>query len=87
MTYTIQYKKSVAKDLQRLDVSQKQKIMTDIRENLSHNPRLGIPLKGKDISLWRYRIGNYRVVYTFNDHDLWILVVRIAHRKEVYRDL
>jgi mRNA interferase RelE/StbE len=32
-------------------------------------------------------VGDYRVIYTFNDAELWILVVRIGHRRDVYRRL
>lgn len=34
---------------------------------------------------WRIRIGSYRVVYSINDGELVVLVIRIAHRREVYR--
>jgi len=86
MTYAIKFKASVTKDLRCLGRQEGQRVLTHIYENLAKNPRLGIPLKGDKNKLWRYRVGDYRVVYSFSDSELWILVVHIAHRKDVYRD-
>jgi mRNA interferase RelE/StbE len=47
-------------------------------------PRGCKKLKGED-NLWRIRVGDYRVVYTIEDDQLIVLVVRIAHRKDVYQ--
>ena len=47
-------------------------------------PRGCIKLKGED-DLWRIRVGDYRVVYTIEDDKLVVLVVRVAHRKDVYQ--
>ncbi|MPZ86331.1 MAG: type II toxin-antitoxin system mRNA interferase toxin, RelE/StbE family [Actinophytocola sp.] len=41
-------------------------------------------LAGKH-GLWRIRIGDYRVVYEIRDNELLVLVIRVAHRREVYR--
>ena len=43
-----------------------------------------VKLAGDD-NLWRIRIGNYRVVYEIHDDRLLVLVLRVAHRKDVYR--
>lgn len=40
---------------------------------------------GHDNRLWRVRVGDYRVVYEINDDELLVLVIRIGHRREVYR--
>ena len=62
-----------------------------IRSYLEHrvasleDPRqLGKPLTGHLSELWRYRVGNYRVICEVRDSTLVVLVVRIAHRKEAY---
>ncbi len=50
-----------------------------------HDPRtLGKPLKGRFSELWRYRVGDYRVVCELRDELLVVLVVRIGHRRGVY---
>ena len=44
-------------------------------------------LRSKTRNLWRIRVGNYRVLYEVRDDVLVVLVVRIGHRREVYRGL
>jgi mRNA interferase RelE/StbE len=43
-------------------------------------------LKGSDIDIYRVRQGDYRILYTVHEEKLFILVVKIGHRREVYRD-
>lgn len=83
--YTLKFKKSVQGDLKTIGREASQKIMEAIRKNLLPNPKAGKPLKGKGGTLWGYRVGDYRVIYTFNDNELYVLVVRVGHRKEAYR--
>ncbi|MGI6252553.1 MAG: type II toxin-antitoxin system RelE family toxin [Aminivibrio sp.] len=45
----------------------------------------GKGLKGNLGNLWRYRVGDYRVICSINDEILLVLVVKIGHRREVYR--
>lgn len=50
------------------------------------DPRqLGKPLTGQLSELWRYRVGDYRLIASIEDAEIRILVVRIAHRSKVYR--
>jgi len=49
-------------------------------------PRQAKKLSGLD-ELYRIRVGNYRIVYTIRNKILIILVLRIAHRKDVYKKL
>jgi mRNA interferase RelE/StbE len=67
------------------DEKTKRKIQKII-ENLAIDPRPpGFKkLSGAD-DLYRIRIGDYRVVYSIKDHIVQILIIRIAHRKDVYR--
>lgn len=85
--YRIQFKASAEKDFRKIGRSEGERIMRNIREKLALDPKIGIPLKASKQRLWRHRIGDYRVIYAFNDEECWILVVHIAHRREVYRDL
>ena len=70
------------------------KIPKDIRELildrievLGFNPKPhGVePLQGSDKGLYRIRQGDYRIVYCIQDQKLLVLVVRVVHRKEVYK--
>jgi len=85
--YSLKFKKSVQGDMKRIGKEAAKKILQAIRKNLLPDPRTGKQLKGKDGILWSYRVGDYRIVYTFNDKELYILVVRVGHRKEVYRGI
>jgi mRNA interferase RelE/StbE len=54
-------------------------------EALADDPR---PVRAKKLAgtldLWRIRVGDYRVIYTINDGQLVVLVVRLGHRSDVY---
>jgi mRNA interferase RelE/StbE len=83
--YNVAFKPSADKALRKLPESVQRRIAAAAKE-LGDNPRPPgcAKLKGED-DLWRIRVGDYRVVYTIEDDKLLVLVVRVAHRKEVYR--
>lgn len=90
--YAVRFKRSVVRDLRRLDEPERQRVQAAIHERLAANPHLGKRLAGvreatTERALWSYRIGAYRVIYAFSDAELWILVVRVGHRRAVYGDL
>ena len=83
MTSKISYKASVRGDLRKLDKSWARKLLAKLEEKVGANPDLGEPLKGEFHGFFKYRIGDYRIIYTKTTEG--ILVLRIAHRKEAYR--
>ncbi len=86
--YKVEFAKSALKDLQKLDKSVSAALISWIDKNLNdcENPRVsGKALKGNLGSFWRYRIGDYRILANIIDNRLIILLVKIGHRKEVYR--
>ncbi len=84
MRYSVQIKRSAAKELARIAKSDRARLVQAI-DALAENPLRGSALKGELRGLRRIRIGDYRVVYEVQDDVLMVLVVRIAHRREVYR--
>ncbi len=84
--YALRFKRTVAKDLRGIGGQAAERVLAGIEAQLAQDPRAGTRLRGAD-ALWRWRVGDYRVIYTFSDAELWILVVRIGHRREVYRRL
>ena len=83
MKYKIQFKKSVFKDLYRLPKKEAKEILNKIDTKLPEIADTLPSLKGKFRGMRRYRVGNYRVVYAIIDDS--VLVLRIQHRKDVYR--
>ena len=82
MPSDIRYKSSVARDLKQIDPADRQRILDQIRETLSINPRGGEPLRGEFEGLHKLRVGEYRVVYALVGDD--VLVLRIRHRSSAY---
>ena len=83
MAYNIVYKKSVQRDLKKLNKAEVQRILNQIEEDLSKNADTHPVLKGQFAGLRKYRIGDYRVIYTILGDD--ILVLRIGNRKDIYK--
>lgn len=85
MNYAIVYAKSAAKSFKNIHPQDRVRLKKAI-ENLASTPRPPgcIQLSGGSGEL-RIRVGNYRIIYDVEDDRLIILVLRIAHRREVYR--
>lgn len=84
MTYKIKFKNSVSKDLKKIDKSIVIEILDKIDAELSINADKYPVLKGKFTGLRRFRVGDYRIIYSIIKIDA-VLILRIAHRKEIYR--
>ncbi len=83
MASKLSYKASVGNDLKRLGKPAARRILEKLERALSASPNAGSPLTGEFRGLFRYRIGDYRVLYAKTPEGL--LVLRIGHRKEIYR--
>ncbi|MBE2180221.1 MAG: type II toxin-antitoxin system RelE/ParE family toxin [Chthoniobacterales bacterium] len=84
-SYRIEFTRSAEKDLRKIDRSRVAAILRKV-EQLELNPRPdgSKKLAGADRT-YRIRIGDYRVVYEIEDDVLVVLVIRVGHRKDVYR--
>ncbi len=82
--YEVLFKKSVYKDLKKIPKADLRKILSRIKK-LSDNPRPAgyEKLTGKE--QFRLRQGKYRIVYSIQDDKLTIWVVKVGHRKDIYR--
>ena len=83
MGYKIDYKKSVAKDLKRIDKADAKRILDKIDEDLTDNPQRFPALTGAFAGMRKLRVGDYRVVFVIIDQQ--VLILRIQDRKDVYR--
>lgn len=83
MNYNIAFKKSVYKDLSRLSKTEAKRILDKIEKDLPSAAVKCPVLKGKFKGLRKYRIGSYRIIFAILDDQ--ILILRIDHRKEIYK--
>jgi mRNA interferase RelE/StbE len=85
MPYDIDFTNAAAKDFQKLrDKKFKEKFARAVEE-LAVNPLSGKPLQGELKGCYAYRIGDYRVIYSFVSHAKTLTIVKIDHRRQVYR--
>lgn len=84
MSYSLKIKASAAKALRRIDKPDRLRLISAI-DRLANEPAAGGVLKGEFSGLRRLRVGDYRIIYEVIHKELTVLVVRIGHRREVYR--
>jgi mRNA interferase RelE/StbE len=89
MAWSIKLSPASEKQLDRLDPQVARRLLSFLydRVSLLDNPRsIGEALKGTELGdLWKYRVGDYRIIASIEDQLVRILVVRIGNRREVYR--
>ena len=86
MTYKVIYHKGFFDELHKLDISVAEKILDKVQHYLVQDPiHLGKSLTGNYKGYYRYRYGNYRVLYKVLLQDKTIRVYSVKHRKEVYQ--
>lgn len=86
--WRVQFDRAAVRDLRKLGRQAERLILRYLRERIAgaDNPcRFGHALTGDHKGLWRYRVGDYRIVASIEDDVYVVLVVTIGHRREVYR--
>lgn len=88
LAWKIKFSESAKKDLQKLDKPISKRIIKWLEERILSgvDPRLwGNQLKGNELGdMWRYRVGDYRILCLIKDNIVTIEVVSIGHRREIY---
>jgi len=87
VSWTINFSEVALKQLKKLDKSMAKRIIDylDKRISTAKNPKQqGKALAYNKAGLWRYRVGDYRIICQINDETITILVLQIGHRKEIY---
>jgi len=87
MTWKVEFDNRARRELRKLDPQIQDRILKWLRQNLAteQDPRrIGTSLKGRMKGLWRYRVGNYRIISQIQDENILILVIRIGHRRDIY---
>lgn len=83
--YRVELRPAALRDLRKLDANVRRRLATAI-DLLARTPRPpGVEkLQGQE-SRYRVRVGEYRIIYQIEDRVLLVLVVRVGHRREIYR--
>jgi mRNA interferase RelE/StbE len=88
LSWTVEISETAARQLAKLDRPSRDRIRRFLRERLAidEDPRrMGKALQGRHAGLWRYRVGDYRLICQLQDSKRIVLLLTVAHRREVYR--
>ena len=88
MAWKIEFDPAALKELSKLDKPVEKRILKFLRERVAKldDPRqVGASLKGTLTGLWKYRVGDYRLICSLENDRLVVLVLRVGHRREVYK--
>ena len=87
MSWVCKFDRRALRELNKLDSQSQKKILAYLEERigLDADPRrFGKRLKANLAGLWRYRVGNYRIICQIVDNELIVLVLAVGHRKTIY---
>ena len=88
MSWAYSFNETARKQLKKLGRQAQLEILGYLDERIVSNEsprRFGKALKADLSGLWRYRLGDYRIICQIQDHELIVLVVTVGHRRQVYR--
>jgi mRNA interferase RelE/StbE len=88
LAWRIEITRTATRQITKLDRPAQKAIQNFLRERLmtAEDPRQwGKPLHGEKRGLWRYRVGDYRLICDIRDEKITVLVLELGHRKDVYR--
>lgn len=89
MAWRVELAESADRELGKLDAQPRKRILKFLDQRVAklENPRsIGQALRGSKLGeFWKYRVGDYRVICKIEDERLLVLVLRVGHRREIYR--
>jgi mRNA interferase RelE/StbE len=89
MGWRIEFEQKAMHDLERLEARDARRILRFLQDRIAlrDDPRsIGEALQGARFTgMWKYRVGHYRILCEIQDEKVTVLVVRIGHRREIYR--
>ncbi len=88
MAWTVSISNIAERQLRKLDRQVQMRILDWLTDRIEgcKNPRhFGEPLKGDLAGLWRYRVGDYRILCEIQDQKIVVLVLTIGHRRQIYK--
>ncbi len=87
-SWQVEFLPRATRRLRKLAAEDRERILRYLHERVatSENPRrIGEALKGPPPGLWRYRVGDFRIIVRIEDARITVLVLELGHRREVYR--
>jgi mRNA interferase RelE/StbE len=89
MAWNVELSESADRELDKLDPQDRERILKFLQQRVAEldDPRsLGAALRGSQLGeFWKYRVGDYRLISKIEDDRRVVLVLRVGHRKEIYR--
>ena len=89
MAYSVELAESADRELGKLDAQHRKRILKFLHERVARldDPRsIGEALHGSQLGeFWKCRVGDYRLIAKIEDDRLVVLVLRVGHRREIYR--
>jgi len=87
MAWKVEFDSAADRDLKKVAPQQKRRILKYLDEKIETDEdprRFGDPLSKNLTGLWKYRIGDYRVICEIQEEKVVVLVLRVGHRSKVY---
>jgi mRNA interferase RelE/StbE len=85
--YQVLYHRNIKKDLKKLDKKVIDLFFCSVKEKILKDPYTGVRLKGRYRDLWKFRIGDFRIIYSIKKDEIRIHILRIKHRSNIYDNI
>jgi mRNA interferase RelE/StbE len=88
LVWQIEFDSEAESDLRKIDREIQRRILRYLRERIATEKdprRFGAPLRRELSGLWKYRLGDYRIICRIEDKKVVVYVIRIGHRKNIYK--
>jgi mRNA interferase RelE/StbE len=88
LAWKIEFDSDVEGDLKKIDRAMQRRILRYLRDRIAGEKdprRFGAPLRRELSGLWKYRLGDYRIICRIEDEKIIVFVIRIGHRKDIYK--
>ncbi len=88
MAWRIEFDSQAESDLRKIDREIQRRILRYLREKIATEKdprRFGAPLRRELSGMWKYRLGDYRLICRIEDNKVVVYVIRVGHRKDIYK--
>jgi len=88
LAWQIEFDSEAENDLKKIDREMQRRILRYLRERIATGKdprRFGAPLRRELSGLWKYRLGDYRIICRIEDKKVVVYVISVGHRKDIYK--